>query len=76
MDLKKIINYFHIHLAHLPLNDCKEGEPTVTVTNQFIFTNLFETAFQSKMGTVIGNGYDRLDNNSPFYRGICTPFTN
>ena len=62
--------------AFLPLNDCKEKEATVTVTNPFVISNVFSTSFQSKMGSVIGNGYDGLDSNSPFYRDICTPFTN
>ena len=61
--------------AFLPLNDCQEGGATVTVTNPFNTQNLI-TQFQSKTGSVVVNGYNVFDVNSPFYNDICTDFTN
>jgi len=61
--------------AFLPLNDCKEKQAQVSVTNPFNIDNLL-TLFQSKTKAVISNGYAFLDSNSPFYHDICTPFTN
>ena len=59
--------------AFLPLGDCQEAGATVTVSNPF--TNLI-TQYQSKTGSVVVNGYNVFDVNSPFYNDICTDFTN
>ena len=61
--------------AFLPLSDCQEGGATVTVTNPFNTQNLI-TQFQSKTTSVVVNGYNVFDVNSPFYNDICTEFTN
>ena len=34
------------------------------------------TQYQSKTGSVVVNGYNVFDVNSPFYNDICTDFTN
>ena len=61
--------------AFLPLGDCQEGGATVTVTNPFNPQYLINQ-FQSKTGSVVVNGYNVFDVNSPFYNDICTEFTN
>ena len=60
--------------AFLPLDACKEEEATVTVVNPFSTVNLFNS-FQYKIGPIVKNGYS-FDSDSPFYRDVCTPFTN
>lgn len=64
--------------AFLPLSDCeKEGIP-IDVSNVFDagnFINL-DSQFQSKISSVVSNGYDVFDSSSPFYNDICSPFTN
>ena len=61
--------------AFLPLSDCESAGTSVTVTNPFNIQNLV-TQFQSKTGSVVVNGYNVFDVNSPFYNDICTDFTN
>ena len=61
--------------AFLPLADCQEAGTTVTVSNPFNIGNLL-TQYQSKTGSVVVNGYNVFDVNSPFYNDICTDFTN
>ena len=66
--------------AFLPLNACKEQGTDVTVTNPFTSSSYdllgWLTNTQSKTASVIVNGYDVFNANSPFYNDICTPFTN
>ena len=61
--------------AFLPLSICKEENTGVTVSNPFNSYDLLNL-FQSKTASVVSNGYDVFDANSPFYNDICTPFTN
>ena len=57
----------------LPLTDCEEEE--ILVSNPFSTPNLV-TELQSKIGSIVSNGYDPFTSDSPFYNDICTPFTN
>ena len=61
--------------AFLPLSVCQEENTGVTVSNPFSSYNLLNL-FQSKTASVVSNGYDVFDANSPFYNDVCTPFTN
>ena len=61
--------------AFLPLNDCKKADTKVTISNPFNISWI-SSAFQSKVDTMVGEGYDFLDSDSPFYNDVCTPFTN
>ena len=61
--------------AFLPLQACKEENTGVTVSNPFSSYNLLNQ-FQSKTASVVQNGYNVFDANSPFYNDVCTPFTN
>ena len=61
--------------AFLPLSSCKDAGATVEVSNPFRNDHLI-TQFQSKTASVVSNGYDVFDANSPFYNDICTPYTN
>ena len=61
--------------AFLPLQACKEAEAEVTVYNPFNNDHLIYK-FQSKTASVMSNGYDAFDVNSPFYHDVCSPFTN
>ena len=61
--------------AFLPLSSCKDAGATVEVSNPFRNDHLI-TQFQSKTASVVSNGYDVFDTNSPFYNDICTPYTN
>ena len=58
----------------LPLQACKDSKVEVTVyyllKDQHIFT------LHSKIESVISNGYNVFDINSPFYHDICSFFTN
>ena len=60
--------------AFLPLQACIDAEEGITVHNPFTNKQVYQ--FQSKTGSVISNGYDIFDANSPFYNDVCTPFTN
>ena len=64
--------------AFLPLSDCEEQGIPIDVSNVFDTDNLInlETQFQSKIASVVSNGYDVFDSSSPFYNDICSPFTN
>ena len=63
--------------AFLPLNDCEEKGTTVSISNPFNIGSIFSSSFQSKTTqSVVDNGYNVFDANSPFYNDICTPFTN
>ena len=64
--------------AFLPLSACKDENASVTVTNPFKQNLLNDPLypFQSKITSVLSNGYDAFDAYSPFYNDICTPFTN
>ena len=62
--------------AFLPLRACKEAEATAEVTNPFSGVDQLLKQYQSKTASVVSNGYDVFDANSPFYNDICTPYTN
>ena len=61
--------------AILNSSECKAHNLTVTVSNPFN-ASLLSNSFQKKVDSVISNGYDVFDSDSPFYRDVCTPFTN
>ena len=61
--------------AFLPLSACEEESQPVTVTNPFSTFSLVNQ-YQSKLASVVSNGYDAFDVDSPFYHDVCTPFTN
>ena len=61
--------------AFLPLNDCKDSGITAEITNPFNISSLLGN-LQFKTASVVDNGYNAFDVNSPFYNDICTPFTN
>ena len=62
--------------AFLPLDACKEEGITVEVVNPFNIENLILPLFQNKINSVITNGHNLFDKDSPFYHDVCTPFTN
>ena len=59
----------------LPLSDCEEEDTPVIVTNPFSIETVV-TELQNKIGSIVSNGYDPFNSESPFYNDICTPFTN
>ena len=62
--------------AFLPLSSCKEVGVIVEVSNPFTGIDQLISEFQSKTASVVSNGYDVFDTNSPFYNDVCTPYTN
>ena len=62
--------------AFLPLSSCKEAGTIVEVSNPFTGTDLLINQFQSKTASVVSNGYDVFNADSPFYNDVCTPYTN
>ena len=72
--------------AFLPLSACKGENKSIEKTSIFSTPSSPITSgddpqftmgtFQSKIASVLSNGYDIFDANSPFYNDICTPFTN
>ena len=65
--------------AILPLSICKEEQVFVDLTIPFASLALVqpqENQLKIKTISVLSNGYDAFDKNSPFYNDICTPFTN
>ena len=62
--------------AFLPLDACKEANVQAEVTNPFAGLDQLLKQFQSKTASVVSNGYDVFDANSPFYNDVCTPYTN
>ena len=62
--------------AFLPLDACQEGGAKVEVVNPFKTENIILGSFQYKISSVITNGYNVFDKDSPFYHDVCTPFTN
>ena len=61
--------------AFLPLQDCKEAGASAIIKS-FLNTSNLLGDFQFKSKTVLEDGYNQFDVNSPFYNDICTPFTN
>ena len=61
--------------AFLPLSDCQNEGASALITN-IMNTTLLKDMFQYKEASVIDNGYNNYDINSPFFNDICTPFTN
>ena len=64
--------------AILPLSVCKEEGVFVEITKPLISSALTQPSnlLKSKTISVLTNGYDVFDTNSPFYNDICTPYTN
>ena len=62
--------------AFLPLSSCKDAGSIVEVSNPFRATEQLINQYQSKTASVLSNGYDVFDANSPFYNDVCTPYTN
>ena len=62
--------------AFLPLSSCKDAGSIVEVSNPFRATGQLIEQYQSKTASVLSNGYDVFDANSPFYNDVCTPYTN
>ena len=65
--------------AILPLSVCKEEGVFIEITKpltSLVLTKNSENQLKSKTISVLTNGYDVFDTNSPFYNDICTPYTN
>ena len=61
--------------AFLPLQDCKESGASAIIQS-FLNTSKLLGEFQFRTQSVLDDGYNQFDVNSPFYNDICTPFTN
>ena len=60
---------------NLKLDVCKDIK-TIIYSDFNAGNLLVSPLYQSKINSVVENGYDAFSSESPFYNDLCTPFTN